>query len=112
MRWSFALRLVGSLALGLGASAMLTGCSRSGGEEDPVRAESQVPVRLARVETREFNDRIDAPGNVHEFTLQSACADMDIRIVGKPSPDNPKTSMSTAYTVAREIINRLSAIAI
>ena len=47
-----------------------------------------------------------APGNVHEFQLRSACADIDIRIVGKPSPDNPKTSLSTVYALAREVLNR------
>ena len=49
----------------------------------------------------------DAGGNVHEITLASACADASFRITGKPMPDNPRTSTTTAYALAREVLNRV-----
>jgi aspartate dehydrogenase len=42
--------------------------------------------------------------NVHEITIRSGCADVDIRIAGAPSPDNPKTSLTTGYALAAHII--------
>ena len=45
-------------------------------------------------------------GNVHEYSVRSAAAEFTVRIEGKPSPDNPKTSVTTVYSVAREIFNR------
>lgn len=47
-----------------------------------------------------------ANGNVHEYTMRSAVAEFSMRIAGKPSPDNPRTSVTTVYSVAREIFNR------
>lgn len=92
------------------------GTARAAARDYPQNANSAATIAIASVGLDNVNVRLiadpAAPGNVHEFKLTSACADMEIRIVGKPSPDNPKTSMSTAYTVAREIINRMSPIAI
>ncbi len=92
------------------------GTARAAARDYPQNANSAATIAIASVGLDNANVRLiadpAAPGNVHEFKLTSACADMEIRIVGKPSPDNPKTSMSTAYTVAREIINRMSPVAI
>lgn len=92
------------------------GTARAAARDYPQNANSAATVAIASVGLDKAAVRLiadpTAPGNVHEFKLSSACADMEIRIVGKPSPDNPKTSMSTAYTVAREVLNRMSAIAI
>lgn len=92
------------------------GSARAAARDYPQNANSAATIAIASVGLDKTQVRLiadpTAPGNVHEFKLSSACADMDIRIVGKPSPDNPKTSMSTAYTVAREILNRMSPVAI
>ncbi len=50
--------------------------------------------------------------NVHEFEVTSAALDFSVRLVGKPSPLNPKTSRSTVYSIARAVLNRSAAIAI
>ena len=42
--------------------------------------------------------------NVHEVSVRSACADFTLRIEGRPSPDNPKTSLTTAYSLAAFIL--------
>lgn len=92
------------------------GSARAAARDYPQNANSAATIAIASVGLDKTIVRLIAdplaPGNVHEFKLTSACADMEVRIVGKPSPDNPKTSMSTAYTVAREILNRMSPVAI
>lgn len=50
--------------------------------------------------------------NVHEYNVTSGAADFSIHIEGKPSVDNPKTSVTTVYSVAREVLNRLREVAI
>ena len=50
--------------------------------------------------------------NTHEFSVMSEALDFSVRLVGKPSPLNPKTSRSTVYSIARAILNRSAAIAI
>lgn len=53
-----------------------------------------------------------SPGNVHAFTLVSSAADVDMRIVGRPSADNPRTSAATAFAVARDVLDRRRAIVV
>lgn len=50
--------------------------------------------------------------NIHEVSVRSAALDFTIRLEGKPSPGNPKTSQSTAFALARGVLNRNNAIAI
>lgn len=47
--------------------------------------------------------------NVHEVLVRSACADFHVRIEGKPSPTNPKTSLPAAFSIARLVLNRVAA---
>lgn len=42
--------------------------------------------------------------NVHEIVIRSACADIKIQIEGHPAPDNPKTSLTTGFALAAEIM--------
>lgn len=42
--------------------------------------------------------------NTHEVSFRSNCADVDIRIAGKPSPDNPKTSLTTGFALAAQLL--------
>jgi aspartate dehydrogenase len=45
--------------------------------------------------------------NVHELSVRSACVDFDVRIAGQPSPENPKTSLTTGYALANQILGLL-----
>ena len=45
-----------------------------------------------------------ATGNIHEIRISSACADISLQIEGRPSPDNPKTSLTTGYSVAAQVL--------
>lgn len=44
--------------------------------------------------------------NVHEVSVRAGAADLELRIEGKPSPDNPRTSLATVHSLAREVLNR------
>lgn len=46
-----------------------------------------------------------ATQNIHEIIIRSGCVDVDIRIAGRPSPDNPKTSLTTGYALAAHILH-------
>jgi aspartate dehydrogenase len=53
-----------------------------------------------------------ATGNIHEYDVEAPAARYSIRIEGKPSAGNAKTSVTTVYSVFREIRNRLGPVAI
>lgn len=50
--------------------------------------------------------------NIHEFSIASSAVEATVRLVGKPSPRNPKTSQTTALSIARAVLNRNAAIVI
>lgn len=45
--------------------------------------------------------------NIHSFTVSSDAAELQVRIEGKPSPANPKTSLPTIYSLVREVLRRV-----
>lgn len=45
--------------------------------------------------------------NVHEIEVRSACADFSFRVEGHAAPENPKTSMTVAYSLAASILQRI-----
>lgn len=53
-----------------------------------------------------------APGNVHEYSVVSPLAKYTMRIENLPSAANAKTSVSTVYSVLREIRNRIGPVSI
>ncbi|MEM1104248.1 MAG: aspartate dehydrogenase [Pseudomonadota bacterium] len=50
--------------------------------------------------------------NVHEIEVEAEAGSFAIRLVGRPSPDNPSTSMLTSYSLARLVLNEAQAVAI
>jgi aspartate dehydrogenase len=53
-----------------------------------------------------------ATGNVHEIEAEGAAGRFAIRLEGKPSRTNPKTSALTAFSVARALLNEKAMIVI
>lgn len=53
-----------------------------------------------------------ASGSLHSWHARSAVADVRVEIAGRPMPGNPKTSLSTVYSVLREIRNRVGPVVI
>lgn len=62
-----------------------------------------------RVNVTVIADRAVA-GNSHSIAVSGPVGTMRVDVVNAPAPDNPKTSMVVAYSIARAIINRFSSI--
>lgn len=54
----------------------------------------------------------DVTANVHQIEVASSVATVSIRVEGKPSRANPKTSLPTVYSLVREVIRRTAPVAI
>jgi aspartate dehydrogenase len=54
----------------------------------------------------------DAPGNIHEIEAEGATGSILIRLQGRPSASNPKTSALTALSVVRALLNEAASIVI
>lgn len=85
------------------------GNARQAAQEYPKNANVAASVALAGLGFDHTRVRMiadpDARGNIHEVDVRSAALDFTIRLEGKPLPGNPKTSASTVYSVAREVLN-------
>lgn len=53
-----------------------------------------------------------APGNLHQYQVESPVARYSIEIENKPSAANAKTSVTTVYSVSRAILNRVQSVVI
>ena len=53
-----------------------------------------------------------ATGNIHEYSVDCPLAHYTLRVESQASPGNAKTSMTTAYSIMREITNRIGHIVI
>jgi aspartate dehydrogenase len=51
-------------------------------------------------------------GNVHEIDVRASTGDFSIALTGKPSASNPRTSMLTAYSIVRTLLNLDEAVVI
>lgn len=102
--------------LDLGAIAAPTvfyeGNAREAARDFPKNANVAATVALAGLGFEATRVRLVADptvsGNVHEIAFRSACADATIRIEGRPSPDNPKTSATTGWSLARAILDHFA----
>lgn len=54
----------------------------------------------------------DASGNLHEVSVRAGVGNFHIRIEGRPAPDNPRSSLTTVYSLAREVLNHSREVAI
>lgn len=53
-----------------------------------------------------------APGNIHEYRVESPVARYRIEIENKPSAGNAKTSVTTVYSILRTVLNRVQSVVI
>ncbi|MCC6006234.1 MAG: aspartate dehydrogenase [Rhodobacteraceae bacterium] len=91
-------------------AVFFTGNARRAALEYPKNANVAATLALAGpgFEATEVRMMAD-PGitqNVHEFEVEAGAAAFSIRIEGRPSPGNARTSLTTVYSVAREVLNR------
>lgn len=98
------------------AETFFTGTARQAAQDYPKNANVAATLALAGAgfeATRvELVADPAAPGNVHEYTVTSPLARYTIRIENQPSGGNAKTSLTTVWSVLREIRNRIGPVAI
>lgn len=98
------------------ARTFFSGNARDAALQYPQNANVAATVALAGVgfEATEVQLIADprAEGNLHEIEASGAVGTLALRVLGAPDPNNPKTSMMTAFSVTRAIINRTAALAL
>jgi aspartate dehydrogenase len=92
------------------------GSAREAAQDYPFNANVAATLALAGCGLERTQVQLVAdPGvtrNVHEFSVSGGCGDFTVRLQGRPSPANPKTSLMAGYSVARELLNRTATIVI
>ena len=92
------------------------GNAREAARDYPFNANVAATLALAGIGFEQTKVRLvadpDVSRNVHEFVVRSACGDFSVKLEGRPSAANPKTSLMAGYSVARELINRAGAVVI
>lgn len=92
------------------------GSARKAAQRYPKNANVAATLALAGLGMDRTRVRLVAdPGsteNIHAFNVASQALEFSVRMVGKPSPRNHKTSRSTVFSIARAVVNRRAAIAI
>jgi aspartate dehydrogenase len=92
------------------------GSARQAAQDYPFNANVAATLALAGLGLDATKVRLiadpDITGNVHEFAVRSGGGDFTVRLNGRPSPANPKTSLMAGYSVARELLNRANSIVI
>lgn len=53
-----------------------------------------------------------APGNVHEIEAAGAAGMLRLELLNHPSPDNPRTSLLTPYSLLQRILSRCAAVSV
>jgi aspartate dehydrogenase len=88
------------------------GTAREAARDYPKNANVAAALALAGIGFDRTHVRLVADPrverNVHEVTMRSACADLVLRIEGRTSESNPKTSLTAGYSIARLVLNRMT----
>ncbi|WP_127112605.1 aspartate dehydrogenase [Shimia sediminis] len=97
-------------------TVFFTGTAREAASAFPKNANVAATLALAGAgfdQTRaELVADPNAAGNIHEYSVTSPLAHYTLRVENQPSHGNAKTSVSTVYSLLREITNRIGPLAI
>jgi aspartate dehydrogenase len=97
-------------------TAFFEGNAREAAGNYPFNANVAATLGLAGIGFEQTKVRLvadpDVSRNVHEFVVRSACGDFSVRLEGRPSAVNPKTSLMAGFSVARELLNRAGTVVI
>lgn len=97
-------------------SVFFTGNARQAATDYPKNANVAATLALAGAGFEETQVELvadpEATGNSHEYSVESPLARYSIRIENQASAGNAKTSVTTVWSVLREIRNRIGPVAI
>lgn len=98
------------------AAVFFEGTARQAAAQFPKNANVAATLALAglgmdRTEVQLIADP-SVTENTHEYRVISDVVDYNMVLTGKPSPLNAKTSLSTAYSLARAVLNRSDVVVI
>ncbi|SFU89842.1 aspartate dehydrogenase [Aliiroseovarius crassostreae] len=92
------------------------GSAREAAQEYPKNANVAATLALAGIGMDDTQVRLIADPtttkNTHEYSVVSGATEYSMRMTGKASALNPKTSMTTVYSLARAVLNQSAAIVI
>jgi aspartate dehydrogenase len=98
------------------STVFFEGNAREAARDYPFNANVAATLALAGMGFEQTKVRLvadpDVSRNEHEFVVRSGCGDFSVRLEGRPSASNPKTSLMAGYSVARELLNRAGTVAI
>lgn len=99
-----------------GPTVIFEGSAREAAQAYPKNANVAATLALAGIGMDATQVRLIADPtvsrNMHEYSVVSAATEYSVCLIGKASALNPKTSMTTVYSLARAVLNRSSAIVI
>lgn len=100
----------------MSAATFFEGSARDAARTYPFNANVAATLAIAGIGLDATKVRLVADPNVtrnvHEFAVRAGCGDFEVKLEGRPSTSNPKTSQLAGYSMARELINRVGAVAI
>lgn len=98
------------------AAVFYEGSARQASADYPKNANTAATIALAGAGFEDTHVRLiadpDVSANVHQIDVTSEAATVSIRVEGRPSPANPKTSLPTVYSLVREVLRRTAPVAI
>lgn len=99
-----------------GETVFFEGTAREAATRFPKNANVAATLALAGIGMDKTEVRLVADPsvseNTHEYRVISPVVDFSMKLTGKPSLLNPKTSQSTVYSLARAVLNRTGTVVI
>ncbi|MBI6628966.1 aspartate dehydrogenase [Pontibaca salina] len=93
-----------------GETVFFEGSARRAAVDYPQNANVAATIALAGAGLDATTVRMiadpDVQANIHQIEIASDGAEVQVRIVGKPTARNPKTSLPTVYSLVREVMRR------
>ena len=97
-------------------TVIFSGSAREAASKYPKNANVAATIALAGAGFEATKTELvadpNATGNIHEYSVDCPLAHYTLRVESQPSSGNAKTSMTTAYSIMREITNRIGPIVI
>ena len=95
-----------------GEAVFYDGNARAAARDYPKNANVAAAVALAGIGFDLTQVRLIADPlierNVHEISIRSSCADVNVRIEGRASEQNPQTSLTAGFSIAKLVLDQIT----